>query len=164
MDRSLLLWWMAASTLEATGERVASTCGRIAYSAMRKKKFTYDIGHKVWLYFLFFWRINLQKSSSECLDRSRGNFIHMFPKPWIWGCSQIINWTNCPAVMLDWTKILNYFSWTASSIDVKCHPMWIFILFIINFNLIGCMIWQSEWFNILNLGSGILDKSWIKYV
>ena len=54
--------------------------------SMRNKRFTYIydiIGHMVWQPYWIYPKTYKKKSSLEWLDRSRGNFTRMFPKPWV---------------------------------------------------------------------------------
>ena len=73
---------------------------------------------------MIFWRINLFKSlSPERLDRSRGSFTHMFPKPWGYQSvhKQLIRQMFWQPYWIEQKSLKNYFSWTTSSIGLKHH-------------------------------------------
>ena len=70
---------------------------------------------------MIFWRINF--SSPERLDRLRGNFTHMFPKPWGYQFvhKYLIGHTVWQPYWIEWKSFKNSSSWTASSINRKRH-------------------------------------------
>ena len=59
--------------------------------SMKNKSHTYDvIGHMVWQPYWIYPKTD-KKSSPERLDKSRGNFTQVFPKPWVykWHIAQL---------------------------------------------------------------------------
>ena len=97
------------------------------------------IGHMVWQDFLKnkHFKIFFSRTAWQIEGKLH---LHVPQALGIPGCSQIINRSHCLAAILVWTKFFfKSFSWTASSIDVKCH----------NYDLVVmgnmCFKFQHDW-------------------
>ena len=77
--------------------------------SMRNKRFTHMMSKVTWFgsHIGFTWKPIKKSSSSDQLDRSKGNFTQMFPKPWVYRFVKEYDRSHGVAAILDWRKILN---------------------------------------------------------